>query len=97
MPRIRPSSSSTYIRSLLVGEVGKSGTVHVEAHAIDLAGNQDPVGARADIDVDGVAPELTLLDDLRGAVDTLAPVFTFKATDDRTAASAIVAHLRFPS
>ena len=88
------AADPTFVRSLMVGAVGKSGVVHVEVHAIDLAGNQDPTGARADIDVDGVPPELTLLDDLRGAVENLAPVFTFRATDDRTAASAIAVHLR---
>lgn len=86
-------SDPTYVRTLTVGQVGKSGLVHVEVHAIDLAGNEDKKGVTADIDVDGVAPTLMVTDSLRGAVGDLSPTVHFVAMDDRTAATALVTHV----
>jgi len=87
------AADPTYVRSVTVGTAGASGLVHVEVHAIDLAGNEDKAGTHVDVDVDGVPPNLTVTDDLRGAVDQLTPTMKFKVTDDRTASAAIAAHL----
>jgi hypothetical protein len=88
------AAAPTFVRTLLVGEVGKSGTVRVEVHAIDLAGNEDRAGATADVQVDGVAPTITVRDSLRGSIGDLAPTVHFVTADDRTAAGAIALHVR---
>jgi hypothetical protein len=87
------SSLPTFVRTLTVGTAGKTETIHVEVHAVDLAGNEDRVGAAADVIVDGVAPTLMVIDAPRGAVDELRPTFVWKASDDRSQPAQIAAHI----
>jgi len=51
----------TFMRELTVGKRGESGTYRVEAAAVDLAGNQDPSPATAELTVDGVEPHVAFL------------------------------------
>jgi len=83
----------TFVKTLQVGTVGKSQLIHVEVHAVDLAGNEDRVGAAADVDVDGVAPQITVINPPRGVVGELAPALTWTATDDKSGAERLSAHI----
>jgi hypothetical protein len=83
----------TFVRLLKVGEAGKSQKVRVKVHALDLAGNEDRAGVTVEVDVDGVLPQLALVNQLRGTVDDLTPTMKWTASDDRTSADRIAAHL----
>jgi hypothetical protein len=89
----QPAGEPTFVKVLKVGEEGKSGRVRVEVRAVDLAGNEDRAGQVAEVDVDGVLPQLGLLTQLRGAVDDLSPRLAWTASDDRTAAAKIAARV----
>jgi hypothetical protein len=58
--------------------------VRVRVAAIDLAGNEDPTPAQAEIMVDGIAPRLHVPVELVGLLDTEAPELTWVAEDDLT-------------
>jgi hypothetical protein len=81
----------SFVNTFAVGEDGKTKTYHVLVKAIDLAGNEDPVGAQADVLVDGIAPQLTVTTQLRSVVDTIRPTMAWTATDDTSPAAKIAA------
>ncbi len=83
----------TFVRLLQVGEAGKSQTVRVQVHAVDLAGNEDRAGVSATIEVDGVNPVVNMTSQLRGTVDDLSPGLSWTATDDRTSPGALTAQV----
>jgi hypothetical protein len=83
----------TFVKLVQVGEAGTSRKYRVEAHAIDLAGNEDRAGVTVEVDVDGVVPHLSLKNQLRGVVDDLSPTLEWTATDDRTSPAELAAHL----
>jgi hypothetical protein len=83
----------TFVKTLQVGTVGKSQLVHVEVHAVDLAGNEDRTGATVDVNVDGVSPTVTLVNPPRGVVDDLSPKLAWSASDDRTQTPQLAAHI----
>lgn len=87
------SPDPTFVKVLKVGEAGKSQKVRVEVHAVDLAGNEDRAGKSVEVDVDGVQPVVNLKTQLRGNIDDLTPELAWSATDDRTAAEQLVAHI----
>src|SRR5262249_1615692 len=76
----------TFVKPLQVGTVGMSQVVHVEVHAVDLADNEDRAGVTVDINVDGVAPQVMLVNPPRGVVGDLSPTVGWTASDDRTSA-----------
>jgi len=83
----------TFVKLLQVGEAGKSKKFRVEAHALDLAGNEDRAGVTVEVDVDGVVPHLSLVNQLRGEVDDLTPPLEWTATDDRSSAGELAVHV----
>jgi hypothetical protein len=87
------ATEPTFVRQIAVGEAGRSHTVHVRAHAVDLAGNEDPTGVSVMVEVDGVPPVVQLKSQLRGTVDTLHPSIAWSATDDRTAPEGLTAQV----
>jgi hypothetical protein len=87
------SLAPTFVKTLQVGTAGKSQLVHVEVHAVDLAGNEDKAGVKVDVDVDGIAPQVTFVNPPRGVVDDLAPTLTWAASDDKSAPAQILAHI----
>ena len=105
-PRIPRRSSSTSsststawprppatIRSVKFGEVGKTATYNIEAHAVDLAGNEDPVGAKASVIVDGVLPTVAITNPITGTISTTTPSLTWVAADDQSPAAKITARI----
>jgi hypothetical protein len=76
------AAEPTFVNTFTVGEDGKTRTYHVQVKAIDLAGNEDPVGAQTDVLVDGVEPELTVTTQLRGIISETRPTFAWTASDD---------------
>jgi hypothetical protein len=87
------SSPPTFMKELQVGTAGRSQVVHVEVHAVDLAGNEDKAGVAADVNVDGVAPTVMLVNPPRGVIDQLSPSVAWTATDDKSAVGKIAAHI----
>jgi hypothetical protein len=76
----------TWLKEIVVGRAGESGLRRVEVRAMDLAGNVDATPAVVTVQVDGIAPVVSLVDAPRGIVDTAAPTFTFDAQDETTPA-----------
>jgi MYXO-CTERM domain-containing protein len=89
-----PAAAPTFRHQIAVGAAGATATYHVVVKAVDLAGNVDPVGASADVLVDGVLPTLTLDDPPRGVITTVRPRLSWRATDDLTASGKLVARVR---
>jgi MYXO-CTERM domain-containing protein len=88
------AAAPTYVREIKIGRPGESGTRHVEVRAMDLAGNLDPSPATIDVQVDGIAPIVTMTDVPPSMVDTAAPTFAFTATDDVTPADQLVSTVK---
>jgi phosphatidylserine/phosphatidylglycerophosphate/cardiolipin synthase-like enzyme len=70
---------------VLVGLPNHSATYAVEVAAVDLAGNVDPSPARAELQVDGVRPEV----EVDWSMDGNAVDLEFRSQDDRSPASAL--------
>lgn len=83
------AGSPTYVKKHKIGEEGRTATYRVSVAAMDLGGNVDPTPAVADVTVDGVSPDLRLLEYPRGTIATATPVVTWTATDDVTPAEAL--------
>jgi MYXO-CTERM domain-containing protein len=83
------AQGQTYIRKLTIGEEGRTAVYHVEVAAVDLNGNVDPTPVWADVTVDGVLPQLSLLDRLSGQLDTATPSIAWVASDDLSPADAL--------
>jgi MYXO-CTERM domain-containing protein len=87
------SADPTYVRQVKVGVFGQTKSYHVEARAIDLAGNEDASPASADVLVDGVLPDLEVLSALRNVIDTASPEVSWQASDDLTPADRLEAKI----
>lgn len=74
----------TFMRELKVGKRGESGTYRVEVSAVDLAGNQDPTPAVADVTVDGVEPHVAFLHSRQQLTDGRNLSVEWSAIDDLT-------------
>jgi hypothetical protein len=81
----------SFVNTFTVGEDGKTKTYHVLVKAVDLAGNEDPVGVQADVLADGIAPQLTVTTQLRSVIDTATPTLAWTAADDTSPAPKISA------
>jgi MYXO-CTERM domain-containing protein len=79
----------SYVRAIKVGEVGKTKKYQVQIAAMDLAGNVDPTPESLEIDVDGIAPRLSIVNPFYGEIGTTRPELQWSATDDRSAAGKI--------
>lgn len=84
-------ADATYVRKFEIGEAGRTATYQVAVAAVDLAGNRDNTPAETQVTVDGVLPQLQLLEHPVGVIDTAAPLVTWSASDDLTAPEAIAA------
>jgi MYXO-CTERM domain-containing protein len=81
------ATDPSYVRAIKVGQVGKSQKYRLEIAAMDLAGNVDATPEIVEIDVDGIAPRLSITTPLYGTVGTTRPDLDWSATDDRTTAA----------
>ena len=96
----------TYVRRVPVGQVGESGTYHVEVAALDLSGNVDTTPASVDVTVNGIAPTVLIDgdairkvgdaakgDQADGTVNGRTATLTWTMSDDMTQASALSARI----
>jgi uncharacterized protein (TIGR03382 family) len=65
------TAEPTYVRAVDVGFPGVTDTYEVHVAAVDLAGNEDPVGVSTTVTVDGITPQVALHGDrMRKTSDT---------------------------
>lgn len=78
------SAEPSYVRAIEVGGPGVTATYDVHVAALDLAGNEDPQGVRAQVTVDGITPEVALHGDRMRETASRSVELAWTMADDYT-------------
>ncbi len=83
----------SFVREVQVGEVGRSGSYRVEVSAVDLVGNEDPDPIILEVEVDGVAPSVTIEGRPSRTTNGPTKILSWRQVDDLTPAEELIPRL----